>query len=220
MEAHNNRAGHIVVGQRIFGTSHGWYYYNFLLRMNLRLLRAVGLLSVGAGGLSGCLSAPSYPETPNIEFANIRLQRFTLPTSTVPIESVYITVNFQDGDGDLGLNTVEAQTAPYGSKDLAAVNYINTAFIKNPNQGGRFDSARTFYNYLPKRDLYSLFDHLSPTTDNRKSPLRGTLTRAYGFYLGSPFLPGQEIKFRISIYDRALHRSNEVETTSLVIAPR
>ncbi|MFD1871992.1 hypothetical protein [Hymenobacter bucti] len=188
--------------------------------MNLRLLRVVGLLSAGAGCLAGCLSAPSYPETPAINFESIRLQRFVVANSTVPIDSVYITVNFQDGDGDLGLNSVEAQTAPYGSKTLAAVNYINTAFIKNPNAGGRFDSARTFYNYLPKSDLYSLFDHLSPTTDNRKSPLRGTLTRAYGFYLGSPYLPGQEIKFRVSIYDRALNRSNEVETTSLIISPR
>ena len=219
MEAHNNRAGHIVVRQRIFGTSHGRYYYNFLLRMNLRLLRVVGILSIGASGLSGCLSAPSYPETPAIGFENIRLQRFAVPNSTVPIDSVYITVSFQDGDGDLGLNSVEAQTAPYGSKDLAAVNYINTAFIKNPNNGGQFDSARTFYNYLPKRDLYSLFDLLSATTDSRKSPLKGTLTRAYGFYLGSPFLPNQEIKFRVSIYDRALNHSNEIETTSLVIPP-
>jgi hypothetical protein len=216
MEAHNNRTGHIVVEQRIFGTSHGRYYSNFLLRMNLRLLQVAGLLSLGAG-LTSCLNEPSYPNTPEIGFESIRLQRFTVPSSTVPIDSVYITVNFQDGDGDLGLNTVEAQSAPYGSKDRAAVNYINTAFIKNVNAGGRFDSARYFFNYLPKRDLYSLFDHLSPTTDNRKAPLRGTLTRAYGFYLGSPYLPGQEIKFRVSIYDRALNHSNEVETTSLVI---
>jgi hypothetical protein len=174
------------------------------------------MLSLGVG-LTSCLNEPSYPDTPEISFENIRLQRFAVDNSTVPIDSVYITVNFQDGDGDLGLNSVEAQTAPYGSKDVAAVNYINTAFIKNPNNGGQFDSARTFYNYLPKRDLYSLFDHLSPTTDNRKSPLRGRLTRAYGFYLGSPYLPGQEIKFRVSIYDRALNHSNEIETSSIII---
>jgi hypothetical protein len=216
MEAHNNRAGHIVVEQRIFGTSHGRYYYNFLLRMNLRLLRVVGMLSLGVG-LTSCLNEPSYPETPSIEFQNITLRRFPVANSNVPIDSVYITVSFQDGDGDLGLNTAEAQSAPYGSKDRAAVNYINTAFIKNPNRGGQFDSARLIINYLPKRDLYSLFDHLSPTTDNRKSPLRGTLTRAYGFYLGSPYVPDQELKFRISIYDRALNQSNEIETSSIII---
>ncbi len=185
--------------------------------MNLRLLQVAGLLSLGAG-LTGCLNEPSYPNTPAIEFDNIRLQRFPVANSTVPIDSVYITVRFQDGDGDLGLNSVEAQTAPYGNKDVAAVNYINTPFIKNPNNGGQFDSARTVsIPTFSKRYLYSLFDHLSPTTDNRKAPLRGTLTRAYGFYLGSPYLPGQEIKFRVSIYDRALNHSNEIETTSLVI---
>jgi hypothetical protein len=217
MEAHNNRAGHIVVEQRIFGTSHGRYYSNFLLRMKLRLLQVVSMLSLGAG-LTSCLNEPSYPDTPEISFESIRLQRFAVPNSTVPIDSVYITINFQDGDGDLGLNSVEAQTAPYGSKDVAAVNYINTAFIKNTNRGGQFDSARSIITYLPKRDLYSLFDHLSPTTDNRKSPLRGTLTRAYGFYLTLPYQPEQELRFRVSIYDRALHHSNEIETSSVIIA--
>jgi hypothetical protein len=216
MEAHNNRAGHIVVEQRIFGTSHGRYYSNFLLRMKLRLLHVVSMLSLGAG-LTSCLNEPSYPDTPEISFESIRLQRFPIPNS-VPIDSVYITINFQDGDGDLGLNSVEAQTAPYGSKDVAAVNYINTAFIKKPTVS-QFDSARIFYPQL-KRNLYSLFDHLSPTTDNRKSPLRGTLTRAYGFFLGGPYLPGDEIKFRVSIYDRALHHSNEIETSSVIIAPK
>lgn len=221
MEAHNNRAGHIVVGQRIFGTSHGRYYYNFLLRMNLRLLRVVGMLSLGAMGLGGCLNEPSYPDTPSIAFESIERVRYTVPNSTVPIDSVYITVSFQDGDGDLGLNSVEAQTAPYGSKNVAAVNYINTPFIKNSNNGGQFDSARTIsIPTFPKSYLYSLFDHLSPTTDNRKAPLRGTLTRRYGFYLGSPFLPNQELRFRVSIYDRALHHSNEIETSSIVIPPR
>ena len=221
MEAHNNRAGHIVVRQRIFGTSHGRYYSNFLLRMKLRLLHVVSMLSLGAG-LTSCLNEPSYPDTPEISFESIRIQRFAVPNSKVPIDSVYITINFQDGDGDLGLNSVEAQTAPYGSKDVAAVNYINTPFLKNSYTGGRFDSTRTVSSPLtvyrqPKSTLYSLFDHLSPTTDNRKSPLRGTLTRAYGFYLGGPYLPDDEIKFRVSIYDRALNHSNEIETSSIII---
>jgi hypothetical protein len=188
--------------------------------MNLfRLVRTAGILSLVAGGASSCLSPPSYPDTPSIAFESIRLQRFTLPNSTVPIDSVYITISFQDGDGDLGLNTMEAQTAPYGSASLAATNYINTDFIRNTTTT-RYDSARTVYPYLPKRNLYSLFDHLSATTDERKSPLKGTLTRAYGFFLGSPYFPNQEVKFRISIFDRALHQSNEVETSSVTIAPR
>jgi hypothetical protein len=179
------------------------------------------MLSLGALGLTSCLNEPSYPNTPEIEFESIRLQRFAIPNS-VPIDSVYITINFQDGDGDLGLNSVEAQTAPYGSKDVAAVNYINTPFLKNSYTAGRFDSTRTVKSdrtvyQQPKSTLYSLFDHLSPTTDNRKSPLRGTLTRAYGFFVGGPYLPDDEIKFRISIYDRALNHSNEIETSSITI---
>jgi hypothetical protein len=193
--------------------------------MNLfRLVRTAGILSLVAGSASSCLSPPSYPDTPSIGFESIRLQRFTLPNSSVPIDSVYITISFQDGDGDLGLTDAEAQAAPY-SASYPNLNYVITDFIKNGSNSS-YDSARTVLRNIPpypslaKARLYSTFDHLSSTTDNRKSPLKGTLTRAYGFYLGGPYLPNQELKFRISIFDRAQHQSNEVETTSVTIAPK
>jgi hypothetical protein len=189
--------------------------------MNLfRLAPTAGLLSLLAVGATGCLSEPTYSSTPEISFESITRQRYNTPTGGI-VDSIFITINFQDGDGDLGLTNSEATSPTYAP----GLNHLVTPFIKNTTTG-RYDSARNVYPYLPKRSYYSRFDHLSTTTDNRASPLRGTLTRRYGFPLGSPFLnplytpnvTSQEVKFTISIFDRAKHQSNEVETTPITIA--
>ena len=191
--------------------------------MNLfRLVRTAGILSLAAGSLTSCLSEPSYSSTPEISFESISKQRYNTTAGGI-VDSVFITINFQDGDGDLGLTNAEATSAPYGSASASYRNHLVTPFIKN--SAGRYDSARLLYPYLPKNTYYSTFDHISSTTDNRAAPLRGTLTRRYGFALGSPFLnpnytpnaTSQDVKFTISIFDRAKHQSNEVETTPITI---
>ncbi|RYE88966.1 MAG: hypothetical protein EOO37_05875 [Cytophagaceae bacterium] len=182
-----------------------------------RLMQAVGFVSLAAGGLTGCLSAPSYPNTPSIAFESIRRERFTPTPGALPIDSIYVTISFQDGDGDLGLTADEAKTTPYSNKYYGA-NFFATSFVKRATTNV-YDSLKTVRPdlNLSKAYQYERFGHVSTTTDSRKAPLKGTLTRSYGFIYGSPFLPTQEIKFRISIYDRALNQSNEIETESIVI---
>jgi len=193
--------------------------------MNLfRLAQKAGLLSLAVVGFTSCLSEPSYPNTPEISFERIDRTRYNTSATGI-VDSIFITVNFKDGDGDLGLSNTEATNAPFGSSSAPYRNHIVTPFILN-TATGRYDSARSVYPYLPKNSYYSTFDHISTTTDNRASPLRGTLTRRYGFSLGSPFLnpqytptaTSQQVKFTISIFDRAKHQSNEVETTPITIA--
>lgn len=182
-----------------------------------RLAPTAGLLSLVAVGFTSCLSAPSYSNTPEISFQSITRQRYTVNGGLV--DSIFITINFQDGDGDLGLTTPEATAAPYTPKYYGA-NFFMTPFVKNSR--GTYDSLKIVRPdlFLRKSSYYDRFDHLSTTTDSKASPLRGTLRRAYSFLYGSPFLPTQEVKFRVSIFDRALHQSNEIETPSIVIPTR
>ncbi|HXA00724.1 MAG TPA: hypothetical protein VNW99_01980 [Cytophagaceae bacterium] len=53
--------------------------------------------------ISACQKVPEYPVTPQIEFAKISRYVVSNPFSSVPIDSIIITVNFKDGNGDLGL---------------------------------------------------------------------------------------------------------------------
>ncbi len=172
-------------------------------------------MSLAVGGFTSCLKEPSYSTTPEISFASIDHKRYTINGGLV--DSVHVTINFQDGDGDLGLSSTEGTSAPYTPTYYGA-NFYATPFVKN-TQSGRFDSLKTYRPtlQLKKNYLYERFDHISTTTDNRAAPLRGTLTRSYRFVPGSQFLPGDEVRFTVSIYDRALHRSNEIETTSIII---
>ncbi|RYE90762.1 MAG: hypothetical protein EOO37_02140, partial [Cytophagaceae bacterium] len=77
----------------------------------LRPVRIAGVLGLVAVGLSGCLSEPSYSTTPSISFESIRRVRYTI--NNVPVDSVFLTINFQDGDGDLGVTATEANSQPY-----------------------------------------------------------------------------------------------------------
>ncbi|MFL5728607.1 MAG: hypothetical protein ACJ75J_03875 [Cytophagaceae bacterium] len=51
----------------------------------------------------GCEKVPVYPATPELEFASLNRYLVNNPFSIVPIDSIIISVNFKDGDGDLGL---------------------------------------------------------------------------------------------------------------------
>ncbi|RYY18260.1 MAG: hypothetical protein EOO36_08610 [Cytophagaceae bacterium] len=180
----------------------------------LRPLQVAGVLSLGAVSLSGCLSEPSYPTTPSISFNSIERKRFTIGNAV--IDSVFLTIDFQDGDGDLGVTDAEEKAA--ANTKFKGRNFIMTPFIKNASTGGRFDSlSRVRPFYATRTAFYDRFGHLSTTTDNRVSPLRGTLTRAYRFALTEEYEATNEAKFTVSILDRALHQSNEIETTSIVI---
>jgi hypothetical protein len=182
--------------------------------MNLfRLARTAGLLSLLAVGFTSCLNPPTYSNTPEISFNSIKHDRYFI--NGTPIDSVIITINFQDGDGDLGLTTTEATAAPYTPTYFGA-NFYMTPYVKANGTYTALQYVRPDL-FLTANSYYDRFDHLSNTTDNKAAPLRGTLRRAYAFLYGSPFLPNQEIKFKVSIFDRALHQSNEIETTSIVI---
>jgi hypothetical protein len=171
-----------------------------------------------AGGFTSCLNPPTYSNTPSISFESISQQRYRVNGAI--IDSVFITINFQDGDGDLGLSSTEATVAPYTPTYYGA-NFYMTPFVKNT--GSNTYTALQFARpdlFLTANSYYDRFDHLSSTTDNKAAPLRGTLRRAYAFLYGSPFLPNQEVKFTVSIFDRALHQSNEIETSSITIATK
>jgi hypothetical protein len=183
--------------------------------MNLiRLARLAGAFSLLAGGLSSCLQEPSYSTTPSIEFDSIRRERSRQP-GQVPVDSIFVTIRFQDGDGDLGLNDTEIKSAPYLYPSRYSSNYFIEPYVL-VRSTGKFvklsDTGRSTLGAYNAR-----FDHPSITTDTKAAALKGTLTRAFGFGLGSPFQPGEVVRFDVNIADRALHESNIVTTDTVKI---
>ena len=199
--------------------------YFWCLRMNLfRLSAVIGGLSLLAGGLSSCLKAPDYSTTPSISFNKIEVRRtkFSDPKQQ-PIDSVFITINFQDGDGDLGLSEAESNVEPYKFPALFNKNYFIEPLIKN-TRTGQYESLKIAGGpgtapYTPGQ-YNSRFEHVTTITDGKAAPIKGTLTSTFAFGLGDTFTPGQVVRFDVSIADRALHLSNVIRTDTIAIAPR
>lgn len=192
------------------------------------------LTLVGSGlaglalGLSSCLKEPEYSTTPAISFN--RIEDIRIPPKSAgaqALDSIRITINYQDGDGDLGLNEDERKNPPYDFQkgtNRFYNNFFIEPFVKN-TRTGKFEPLTTVG--VPSPGVYvagqynGAFPHPTTDTDSKASPIKGTLTYApIAFGLGDVFVAGQTVRFQISIADRALHVSNTITTDSIVIRPR
>lgn len=178
-------------------------------RFRLLLAGTLGLLTLGLGS---CLKAPDYPVTPEISVDDnsVVLKHYT--NTSQPIDSVFITIRFQDGDGDLGLSSAESAVAPYAYPSRFNNNYFIEPYVK---VGSDFVSLVSL-GRTTAGAYNSRFEHIATTSENHSAPIKGTLTRVYAFAYRTLYQPGEEARFQVSIADRALHESNTVTTSSVV----
>jgi hypothetical protein len=178
-------------------------------RFRLLLVGAFGLLTLGLGS---CLKAPEYPVTPEISYESIRLKHDV--STSQPIDSVFITIRFQDGDGDLGMSSDESNAAPYVGTRFAN-NYFIEPYVR-ASTGGSFVDVKDTGRGISAGAYNSRFERISTSSESRSAPIKGTLTRVYTFAYRTLFQPGEEVRFTVSIADRAMHESNTITTESVV----
>lgn len=163
--------------------------------------------------LQACVQEPNFPMTPNISFRSI--QKITKTTSdgfggNTKIDSLILGVNFQDGDGDLGLTDADAKANPkYRDFKNFVVDVLiqkNGKFVPvvlNPALGGRMN-----FNFKPNQ---------------KPGPIEGTVFYSaqfvYAFRGYSPLFTNKNdtLKFKIQIIDNAFNASNVVESDPIVI---
>jgi hypothetical protein len=199
-----------------------------------------------------CSKTPVYPITPEIEYKSI--------TKYGNGDSLKISVNFKDGDGDLGLSS-EDTYSPYNLYDFVKDNNGNV--IQYGQQSGmppyncvdydtlHYNGSKTtdtlwvkrnpfYYNYWVdilikqpdnsfqifdlKQQLCMDFNSRFPRLSTDKGPLRGTLDFkiVMSYLLVDPTFYNDNfynktIKFRVTIADRALHKSNSIVTDEVLI---
>ncbi|MBC8082849.1 MAG: hypothetical protein H7Z21_06505 [Hymenobacter sp.] len=182
------------------------------------------LLALTGAAVTSCISPPEFPDTPSIKFERLTVVRQPLSApGALPVDSVIVTVSFEDGDGDLGLTPEEYSNPPYqrtnadGSLNPNHWNYFIRLFVRNPTSGQFEPYTLTPDNLsIPPDRYYSQFPHLEPNPD-KEAPLQGDLRFGLTYTLGSPFYPGQEVRFEVSIKDREFHESNTVTTSSFLV---
>ncbi len=74
----------------------------------MRLIGSLLLAFVVLACFNSCFDAPHFPATPEIEFNNIIFRKGVKTDANItPADSLILTINFKDGDGDLGLGADE-----------------------------------------------------------------------------------------------------------------
>jgi hypothetical protein len=176
--------------------------------------KIIGFLGLIVMGLGACVQEPTFSSTPAIAFKSI--QKMTKSSSdgfggTTKVDSVVMSINFQDAEGDLGLTELQLKSdikyKDFRNFEVAVLLQKNGVFVPvtfTPALGGLMN-----FNFKP----------------NQKSgPIEGSIDYStqfvYAFYKGySPQFTAKNdtLKFKIFIRDNAFNQSNTVETDPIII---
>ncbi|MFN4144314.1 MAG: hypothetical protein ACK4GN_00705 [Runella sp.] len=151
---------------------------------------------------TGCFAPPDFSLVPEIAFNSLTKFEVIEPFSRTRQDSVVITIEFKDGDGDLG-ETAEGRKDPrydtWGNYELRTFRRV---------QGNRFEEV-----ILPA-NAKIFFPPLKP--DNRRGPIEGRLDYSV-FFPYSRNARLNTVKFQIRVRDRAFNASNIIETDTLSV---
>ena len=139
---------------------------------------------------TGCRREPKYSEVPHIEFVSIE----KIDNGTGHDSQAELTIYFQDGDGDIGLdetdrNPVFAVDSPYYEK-----------------QDGEWVELE-----LPT-PLHSRIPHLS---DDVPESIEGKLSIVT--FINNPNSPYDTVRLSCFLVDRALHHSDTIITPEIIV---
>ncbi|QRR01088.1 hypothetical protein [Dyadobacter sandarakinus] len=156
---------------------------------------------------AGCVDIPDFDDTPVIYYNGIsQSTEVDENTGKNVRETVTITVDFEDGNGDLGTSPEERSDsnwkAPYG-------NWGNYELVT-----ARRGADGKWIEQILSEDQFSWMPILKP--DGKPGPLKGKLDKnSYFLYTGSS-VPTW-VRFKVRIRDRALHVSNQITTDSILV---
>lgn len=159
----------------------------------------IGLIPLMALFFTACNPEAQYPIEPVIEF-----------NAFVPNgDKGKITINFTDGDGDIGLKESDTQP-PFDTSSI----YFNNYFIAYEEKVNGQWQAGLDQNGDPVEFKYRV-PYVTPEGQNKA--LKGKIdVTIQPFYYNPMSVDSDTIRFRIKIYDRALHESNEIITDEII----
>lgn len=160
--------------------------------------------------IPSCRKFEEYPEIPEIEYLSFPL---LLNQQSGIIDRGVLIFNYTDGNGDLGLSTGDTlypydKDSPYYYNLI--IRYLEKqygTFVEVPLISWNADSSR--YDTLT---FNSRFPVLTPESGNLN--IKGTFQDT--LYIYNPLSEFDTIKFSFCIYDRALNKSNELETGDII----
>lgn len=160
------------------------------------------LFFIMAIALASCVDIPDFDDTPKIFYNSIDTQTELDTNGKKVQENITVTVDFEDGDGDLGASDAEiADSVKYRD-------WGNYELVTSTLTDGKW------VDQILVVDKYKWFPDLKP--DGKSGPIKGKLdlhTSAKYFNSSVPIT----IKYKVRIRDRALRVSNQIVTDSISV---
>jgi hypothetical protein len=147
-------------------------------------------------------SNEDYPVTPELEYKSF--------AASSKYEA-FMVLKFTDGDGDIGLRSSDT-TTPYGKNTLYYYNLYIKTYYKGAN--GVFKDT-SIYDLQTGITDTGMIKQRVPYVEktNKEKYLKGEFQITLNGYRQST--SHKVIKYKIWFYDRALHKSNVLETPEL-----
>lgn len=162
---------------------------------------------------SSCREEPNYPDEPSISFD--RVDQFTYTKNRITFDSLVLVVDFQDGDGDLGLRRSPNGDgdpdfrAPFDQSSQFFNNFFVNLQVKRGDRYVPYPFPSEFLNFNGR------FPRLA--RDDKHEVLEGEIKYTLTNFSNDIFDPRDTVRFEIFIYDRALHKSNVVYSDDVVL---
>ncbi len=157
------------------------------------------LLVGGAIGLSSCIKQENYPIIPEIGYQWMNLY---FDSSSPYAKTGILSITFQDGDGDIGLNPRDT-FPPYNYGGSYYYNYVISYYEKRD----------TGYVLVPLDPPFSTrIPVLNPNYPGK--PIKGIIVDTLSL---DPAPEYDTIRLELFIYDRALHKSNVITTPDIIL---
>lgn len=171
--------------------------------------------------LCSCKKAVEFSDIPFIEFENISKVVVFDEDLQVSVDSITISLKFQDGDGNLGVDQSDLGNVMYrsfsdtsisslGDTTFTFINYYIDLYRKDNGEFVKFD---------PYIRLGGSFESL--VEYNEVGPIEGTLHYGFKMIANSALLAGfaynDTVKFDVHIVDRELNVSNHIVTDEIIL---
>ena len=164
--------------------------------------------------LASCVDIPDFSDTPKIYYNGVDQNTETDSSGKKIRENVIITIDFEDGNGDLGASAEERSdnnfTQPY--KQLAGWGYTGNYELVTM----RKETDGSWSESVLAGDSVKWMPMLKP--DGKPGPIKGKIDLNTSFLYGNSTVP-VTLKFKVRIIDRALHISNRTPETDSVVVP-
>lgn len=156
---------------------------------------------------SGCINAPEYPIEPILSFKSMTKNRMIQNGQ----ENTTITIEFTDGDGDIGINATDSITWTTPNNELRGDRGVNL-FVIDPRTN--YIGGTTYrIPYIPSQGISK-----AVTGDIDIDMASGCcIYSATQACTPNPAVPTNEVRYLVVAVDKAGHRSNVLELPAITL---